>query len=380
MKIMEEIRRINGEYPYTGHIKAWKEEGKKVIGFMCNYVPEELIVGGGALPLRLLHFTGELPLDEADAYLNIYMCSYSRSILQMALDEKFAFLDGFVSLSICDSIRRLADVWGKYRNVPLTYVLALPRKLLNPEAVELYRNELINLKVAIQKATGKEITNEEIKKAIAIYNVTRKLLREIQELRKSDNPPITGTEMQEVMNFLTCLPRQECNSLLERLLDGLRRGGGSRLSGKGKVRLMLSGNILNNVDFIRGIEELGGLVVADSLCTGTRYWWNTIDETKDPIEALSQGYLGKFGCPRMYPSEPRFDQILSLAKEYRVAGVISQVIRYCGMNIIDQVRLRDRFEENLGIPVLMLDVEYGTGASGQIKTRVQAFMEMLGRL
>lgn len=378
MKAMEEIRRINKEYPYTTEIKKWKEEGKKLIGYTCNYLPAELIAAGGALPLRLVHNFGEMQVDEASAYLNIYTCSYTRSILQMALDEKFDFLDGFVSISICDSMRRLADVWKKYYRVPLLYVLDLPHKS-TPEAVEFYQNQLTILKNAIQKITGREITNEDIKKAITTYNVTRKLLREIQELRKGDNPSITGAEMQEVMNAVNALPRQDYNSLLERLLGELRQDEGSRLSGKGKVRLMLSGSILNNVEFISGIEELGSLVVADALCTGARFWWDTIDQTKDPLEALSLGYLNKFACPRMYPSDSlRYDQILLLAKEYRVAGVISEVIRYCAMNINDQVRLRERLKEKLGIPMLMLDMEYGTGATGQIKTRVQAFIEMIG--
>ncbi len=106
---MEEIRRINREYPYTAEIRKWKEEGKKVIGWTCNYIPEELIAAGGALPLRLIHNFGEMPVDEANAYLSIYTCSYTRSILQMALDKKFNFLDGYVSLFICDAMRRLAD-------------------------------------------------------------------------------------------------------------------------------------------------------------------------------------------------------------------------------------------------------------------------------
>lgn len=377
MNVMEEIRRINKEYPYTAEIRKWKEEGKKVIAWTCNYIPEELIAAGGALPLRLMHNSGEMQVEEANAYLNIYSCSYTRSILQMALDKKFDFLDGFVSLFICDSIRRLADVWKHYHSVPLLYVLDLPHKA-NAESNEFYRSELVNLKRVIEEVTGKEITSADLKTTIAAYNVTRRLFKKIQELRKADNPPISGAEMQEVVNAATALPREDYNFLLERLLDELEEKKGSDSQGREKVRFMLSGSILNNAEFIRGIEELGGLVVSDALCTGMRYWWDTIDETKDPMEALSLGYLNKFGCPRMYPSNSiRYDQILFLAKEYRVAGVISEVIRSCAMHINDQVRLRELLSEELNIPMLMLDMEYGTGATGQIKTRVQAFIEMI---
>ncbi len=378
MQAMEEIRRINREYPYTAEIRKWKEEGKKVIGWTCNYIPEELIAAGGALPLRLIHNLGEMQVEEANAYLSIYTCSYTRSILQMALDQKFNFLDGFVSLFICDAMRRLADVWKNYGSVPLLYVLDLPHKA-NTDSEKFYITEILNMKKTVEEATGKEITSADLKKAIASYNISRRLLKRIQELRKDDHPPITGVEMQELVNAATALPRDDYNSLLERLLKELEEKRSSRpLNGK-KTRLMLSGSILNNVEFIRGVEEMGGEVVIDALCTGARYWWGAIDETKEPLEALASYYLYKFGCARMYPSESlRYDQILLLAREYRVAGVISEVIRSCAMNINDQVRLRERLSEELNIPTLMLDMEYGTGATGQIKTRVQAFIEMIG--
>lgn len=375
---MEEVRRINREYPYTAEIKKWKEEEKKVIGWTCNYIPEELIAAGGALPLRLIHNLGEMQVEEANAYLSIYTCSYTRSILQMAIDKKFQFMDGFISLFICDAMRRLSDVWKHYQAVPLLYVLDLPHKA-NADSEGFYITEIIKMKQAVEEATGKEITHADLKKAIASYNVSRGYLKKIQELRKEDNPVITGAEMQELVNAATAIPRDDYNALLQSLLEELEAKRSSKQPDNKKVRLMLSGSILNNVEFIRGIEEMGGEVVIDALCTGARYWWGTIDETKEPLEALASYYLYKFGCARMYPSDNlRYDQILHLAKEYRVAGVVSEVIRSCAMNINDQVRLRERLKEELNIPTLMLDMEYGTGATGQVKTRVQAFIEMIG--
>ncbi len=234
------------------------------------------------------------------------------------------------------------------------------------------------MKKAVEEALGKEITSADLKKAIASYNVSRRLLNRIQELRKDDAPPITGAEMQEVVNAATALPRDDYNFLLESLLRELEAKRSSDSLSKKKVRLMLGGSILNNVEFIRGIEEMGGMVVIDAICTGARYWWGTVDETKEPLEALSSYYLNKFGCARMYPAESlRYNHILHLAKEYRVAGFISAVIRTCAMNINDQVRVRERLSDEINVPTLILDMEYGTGATGQIKTRVQAFIEMI---
>ena len=141
---------------------------------------------------------------------------------------------------------------------------------------------------------------------------------------------------------------------------------------------MITGSIMNNADFIKSIEEEGGLVVTDELCTSTRYWSDPIDldGSRTPLEAISRRYLNNFPCARMFPCDERFDRILDLARDFKVEGVISQVIRYCVDYAHDLPLLTERLKEHV-IPTLALDVEYGTSGSGQIRTRVQAFLEML---
>jgi benzoyl-CoA reductase/2-hydroxyglutaryl-CoA dehydratase subunit BcrC/BadD/HgdB len=134
---------------------------------------------------------------------------------------------------------------------------------------------------------------------------------------------------------------------------------------------------MNNPDFIRSIEDLGGLVVTDELCTSTRYWSDPVILDDRPIlEAISHRYLNNFPCARMVPSDERFNRILQLAEDYKVDGMISQIIRYCVPYAHDLPLLKERLKK-AGIPTLALDVEYGTSGSGQISTRVQAFLEML---
>ena len=107
-----------------------------------------------------------------------------------------------------------------------------------------------------------------------------------------------------------------------------------------------------------------------------RYWWKPVDESVDPLTALSERYLTNFPCPRMVPHDLRHEQVLELAKEFRIQGVVYEIVRYCNHHIFEFPILQHKFEE-LGIPSLWLDSEYGTGATGQLKTRVQAFIEML---
>jgi benzoyl-CoA reductase subunit C len=147
---------------------------------------------------------------------------------------------------------------------------------------------------------------------------------------------------------------------------------------KGRARLMLIGSVLHNPEFIKAIEDQGGLVVTDELCTSTRYWSDPVilDDNRSLIESVSRRYLNNFPCARMFPSDERFDRIINYIKDFKVDGVISEIVRYCVPYCHDLPLLMKKLKK-IDVPILALDVEYGTSGSGQIQTRVQAFLEML---
>ena len=374
LEVLREMRRINSSFPYTDPIRAWKEQGKKVIAFQCVYVPEELIYAAGILPTRLTGGYGELELEEANAYMYTNTCSFIRTCLELVLTGQYDFLDGFVASPTCDCPRRLIDVWMHYEFTPFVHTLVAPRKITERGYV-FYEEEIRLLKDRLQESFDAEITDEALWDAIEVYNRRRDLLRKLNELKKLDAPPITGAETLEVMNASQRMPPLEFNELLERLLE---EAGSSQRAVKGKFRLMVNGSPLNNPEFIEAIEDLGGMVVIDELCTGIRYWWEGVDPDTDPIKALSRRYLHNLPCARMEPAEDRFQRVLKIARDYRVDGVVTQIVRYCSPWAHDQPLLRQRLEGE-GIPVLELDLEYGTPGTGPIRTRVQAFLEMLER-
>lgn len=376
LETLREVREINSSFPYTAPIRAWKEQGKKVIAFECTYVPEEIIHAAGILPIRLTGDSRELDLEEANAYMYINTCSFVRSCLELVLRKQYDFLDGFVSATTCDSSRRLTDVWKYYKLTPFVYILDVPRKMTE-RAHKLYREEVQDLKQRLEEFFDVDISAQALRQAITVYNKGRELLRELYELRKSDTPPIAGSEVLEVLNAGFKMPREQFNDLLVRLVEEASSG---QRAVEGKFRLMVNGSPLNNADFIKTIEDLGGLVVVDELCTGARSWWDLVDADPeiDPIEALSRRYLNNFPCPRMFPPEGRFNRVLQIVEDYHVDGVVSEIVRYCVHCAHDQPLLRRRLEKQ-GVPVLELNVEYGMPGTGQIRTRVQAFLEMLER-
>jgi benzoyl-CoA reductase subunit C len=371
-ELLRIIQEEASPFPYNKSIQEWKAQGGMVCGWACIYVPEELVYAAGLLPIRISGDNEEAKLDTAESYLYINSCSLAKTCLELGLDGRYDFLDGFILGETCDGVRRLFDVWERYLPTSFMYVYGVPRKFTQ-HAYDLYKKELLELKKGLETFIGREITTEDLHEAITLYNDTRTLLQQLYQLRKKENPPITGAEILEILKAAVRIPRKKFNLLLKQLVAQVEST--SRKIDY-KCRIMLIGSILNNSDFVRCIEELGGLVVTDELCTGTRYFWEKIDEDIDPWEAMAKYYLGRPPCARFIPSEKRFHHIFNMIDSFQVDGVISEIIRYCVPYGHDQPLLIEELQQR-DIPILNLDLEYGMGGTGQIKTRAEAFIEML---
>lgn len=374
LKSLDEFREVNRDSPLSGPVRQWKESGKKVIGFTCTYAPEEIIHAAGALPVYLISDCSEGEMNDATGHLSQSSCSYARTLLQMAMDNRLDFLDGIVFTATCDGMRRLADVWEKYVPIPIVHTLMVPRK--NTEwGIKLYSEHVNILKEKVEKLVGSSTKIGALEESVALFNKGRELVGDLYQLRKQAKPPVTGAEVMEVLNASSWMPRGEFNLMLERLLAELKASGRNLDS---SARLMVVGSIFNNPHFMRGIEDLGALVVTDGLCGGIGRWSDMVElrSGMSTTESICRSYLNKFPCPRLEPDALRLDRFVALASEYHVDGVISQLIRYCVTVAFSQPLVREKFAE-AGIPVLELDKEYGTASTGQVTTRVQAFLEML---
>jgi len=357
-------------------MREWKEQGGKVIGYFCTYVPDEIITAAGFMPFRM-RATGSTKTELADAYVSSINCSFVRHCFDMALRGGYSFIDGLVWVNSCDHVRRLYDNWKRKLDTPFLGFLSLPRKAGGPQ-VDWYREELANFKEALERHFGVEITDERLWEAIKLHNETRRLQRRLYELRKGENPPITGAETMAITVAGTAMPRERFNRLLRGLLDDM-----SGWVGKAdyRARLMIVGSILDDPAYIKVIEDQGGLVVTDSLCFGSRVLWKDVDEkANDPLTALAQYHIaGRPSCPRMFGEHPgRVDFLRDMVREFKVDGVIGERLVFCDNWAGESFMLANDFKED-GIPFLELDREYILGGVGQLRTRVQAFLETLGR-
>src|SRR4030042_1185141 len=310
LETLKPIERINQQIPGIDEIKEWKAQGGKVVGWLCDYVPEELIHAAGLLPVRVSGVLKEIPVDDANPYLYTTTCSFVRTCFQLAYEKKYDFLDGFVVASNCDHARRLFDVWDRYIPTPYRYIISVPHTKL-PQAQKFYERELRDFKKSLEDHFKVSIPEDKLSESIELFNRTRRNLRKLNELRKEDSPKIMGAEVSKIMNACEKLPKQRFNPMIESIIQEVVN---TQRENNASLRLMISGSVLNNANYVEFIEDQGCTVVIDDVCTGIRYWWDEVAEDKPPREALALRYLTRFPCARMTPGEDRFKQVIEVAK------------------------------------------------------------------
>jgi benzoyl-CoA reductase subunit C len=354
-------------------LRIKKKTGKPIIGYLCCFAPPEIISAAGAIPYRI---TGKPGGDNsaADAYTEPYGCSYVRNILARATEGKFDFLDGLVISHSCDMVQRLYGIWTYYHPLPYSYLFNVPHQV-SPWAQDFYKRELVFFKESLEKFTGNSVSDNLLKQTITAQNQNRTLLRRLNNLRKDNPPCIEGSEILDLLMAGGVLPAESFNILLEEKLAFAEKRTTANLK---KPRIMIWGSIMDDPALFKMIEEAGGTVVADDTCIGSRVWDQDIPETSDPYEGLTEHYFLNFQCPRTDrgPGVKRFDYLLDRVREYNVEGVIGYCISFCDPHKFDYPDLRDYLKKE-GYPLLLIDDNYSFEPEEAIKTRIQAFLEMI---
>jgi benzoyl-CoA reductase/2-hydroxyglutaryl-CoA dehydratase subunit BcrC/BadD/HgdB len=373
LQALKEMKRLMSPFPESTVVRDWKAQGKRVIGYVGPGVPEEMIHAAKMLPLRISCDNEPVPTDKVDAYIMPNVSTFARSVFQTVLDGKWDFLDGLVCSITNEGSRRMYDNWLAYKQRPYMDALYLPLKQTG-HAVEMYLADLEDWRNRISEFRGARIVDRDLRRSIEVYNRGRELMQRFYELRMGERPPVTGAETLEVVKAATRLPREQFNELLDKLLDEIKRTGREIKKSK---RLMIIGSELENSTWIETIEKLDAVVVTDEIEAGTRYFWNKVDTKLPPMEALARYYIsGRPPGARIWPAGKRFEHIFNMAGQYKVDGVISEILRNDAEYGHDKLFLDKEMKER-GIPILDLDVEYGESASGQMRTRVEAFLEVL---
>ena len=357
-------------------VKTWKEKGKKVFGYVCSNIPEEMIYAADILPVRVLGTTA--PIVKADRYCARNVCHLMRSILELALEGEFAHLDGMVMAYGCEGPKMAMQPMIEKVKFPFYEYSFFPH-IRKPSTYTYYLKDLTRFKKDLENFIGNEITEPSLRKAIEVYNENRSLLRKAYDLRGQDRQPkISGVEAAEIVLSSVLMPKEEHSKLLSQLLaevpdrKDLPKAGGPRVH--------ICGTALPpDLELFELVEELGGIVVSDDLCTGSRDFWGQVDTSLEPLEGLVNYYLDqKQHCPFNYADQTwsaRLDNIKQMMNRYRADGVIICTQMWCD-NFLFHRSFLIRDLEAMGIPVLSIEVEQAFDL-GPLRTRVQAFFEMI---
>jgi benzoyl-CoA reductase subunit C len=368
---------------YGLRARELKEEGKRFIGYLCSFVPVEIITAAGLVPLRIRGDVHE-PITKGDTQLETIACPFVRSCFDIALKGKYAFCDGLIIPHACDSMARTYSTWRYSLGMPYSHFINVPHTV-RETSIEFFKAELNTFRKSLGRFAERQISDDDLAQAIHLYNENSQKAKALYELRKSEPPPISGAETAKVLTVGMSLPVDESNKLFDEALKEFRDRKEARL--QKAPRIMIVGACVDNIDFIKLIEDSGANVVVDSLCIGTRDYWSYANTEGDPMDALSRRYLDKLNCPRTYRDkvgetyeedlDARFGDIGFFSKAFKVDGVILYIYKYCDPFGFE-VPARKTYLDSLKIPVLYLEDEYSAGSIGRLRTRIQAFLEMIG--
>jgi len=368
---------------YGLRAKELKDEGKKVIGYICSFVPLEIITAAGCIPFRVRGNIHE-PITKGDTLLETIVCPYYRSCFDLSVKQKYDFLSGVVIPHGCDSMVRSYSAWSYSLPYSYFHFVNIPT-LCVESSFEFFSAELNTFRKSLEKFAGKAITDDDLGEAIRIHNENRDKVRALYEFRKGDPPLISGTGLTMVLTVGSSLPIREANTLFDQVLAEVGRRGKSTI--KKGPRIFIDGACLDNIELIELVEELGGNVVADTICNGARDYFPRTDVGGDPIVALAYRYLDKINCPKTYRENKtgtfegdiasRFSDIGAYTREFKVDGAILYVYKYCDPFGFE-VPARKAYYKSINVPLLYLEDVYSAGTIGQLRTRIQAFLEMIG--
>jgi bcr-type benzoyl-CoA reductase subunit C len=377
------VNKLYQDYGYRA--KELKAQGKRIMGYLCALTPVEILSAAGFVPFRIKGDVHE-PITKADVQMETIVCPLVRSCFDLALKNKYDFLNGIIVPHACDSIARSYSLIRYTLGLPYSHFINVPHTTKDISK-EFFKAELGIFRKSLGRFAGREIPDENLAQAIRAYNENRAKVRELYEFRKSDPPLISGTEITQVLVAAMSLPVEESTELLSSVIDEVKQR--RKISSPQKLpRIMIVGAQVDDIAFTKLIENSGAYVVADSICVGTRDYFYDMDITQDPLDGIADYYLRKLNCPRTYREgtgktyqedlEARFGSIGSFVRDFKVDGVILYIYKYCDPFGFE-VPARIKYIESLNIPVLYLEDEYSMASIGRLRTRIQAFLEMIAK-
>ena len=360
-----------------------QKAGGKVFGTFCVFVPDEVVVACGGAVTGLCGGS-QFWVPEGEKVLPSGMCPLIKASLGAHFGKTcpyFSVADVYVGETTCDGKKKAYEILGADKE---TYVMDMPQMKRDKDIAK-WTDEIAAFAAYVERVTGRTLTSEALGDAIRLINEKRRALARVYEARKATNCiPISGKDALLMTQIAFFDDPARCAEMANKLADELeqRVADGVSVFPAGTKRILVTGTpmAIPNWKLHHIIETSGAAVVCEEMCTGTRYFENLVDEGSTTLEgqfrALSERYM-KNNCACFTPNPGRVGDIVRLAKEYHVDGVIDANLKFCTLYDVERSSVAQALEAE-GIPVLGIETDYADNDAGQLRTRIQAFVEMLG--
>ena len=359
-------------------------EGKKAVGYTCYHMPEVLLNLDNCFSVRMrAPRTGSLEISTY--YMTNYLCGYTKALVERGIEGGYNFLSALAGGETCTEMNRTLEHFELLNLVKndkfFVSFIDVPFKV-TPHGIKHYKNQLQKKVLEpLHERYGTDISDAAIRKAVAEHNEVCRIITEIGEYRKLDNPPITGYEFHVLCLVSYCCPKYLIVDKLRETLEELRRREPDAKPNF-RVKIAVVGSEIDDPGFTKLVEEAGALVVVDRFCFGSTPGREEIhlDPDLPVLESIARHYLTTSQCPRYMQREKvegRWQLVRDLCKEYHAQGVLYEQLKFCEYWGYERALASHVITHDYGIPSVAVDRQNATGGNGQLRTRVQAFVESL---
>ena len=366
-------------------VKAAIDKGGLAVGYTCYFMPEVLLNVDNCFSVRLrAPRTGSM--DIATYYnMSSFLCGFSKALLERGIEGGYNFLSCLMGSETCSEMNRTLEHFEILKLVPndkfFVTIIDAPFKITE-HGLKHYVNQ-IRMKVLdrLHEVYGADVSDESLRKAVEMHNRVARVMRAIGDYRKEDNPRITGYEYHVLSVATYCCPKAEIIDKLEETLEELKTRVPDEKK-KFRAKVVVVGSEMDDPDFTKQIEDAGALVVADRYCFGTMPGRDVIElnDTDDVLTQICLHYLKTSQCPRFMSQEKvqnRRDFVAGLVRDYHAEGVIYEQLKFCEYWGYERALASHIMQSDYNIPAVSIDRQYTASGSGQLRTRVQAFVESL---
>ncbi|RUT66039.1 hypothetical protein CKG00_06210 [Morganella morganii] len=357
-----------------------KEQGVPLVGTYCTFMPQEIAMAAGAAVVSLCS-TSDETIEEAEKTLPRNLCPLIKSSYGFGKTDKcpyFYFSDIVVGETTCDGKKKMYEYMAEFKPV---HVMQLPNNSESAESVALWRSEIIRFQKRLEEQFGCEITEQGIRDAIDLRNRERRALTEFYRLGQLNPPAMTGREILSVVYGATFkFDKRALIGELETLTAKVRAEYAAGKQLDQRPRILITGCPIGGAaeKVVRIIEENGGWVVGYENCTGAKATEQCVDENPqaDVYDALTEKYLA-IGCSCISPNTQRLNMLSEMVQDYQVDGVIDVILQACHTYAVESLLINRHIREKHDIPYMAIETDYSASDTGQLATRIAAFIEML---